>query len=369
MTYHRAINYGSVLQAYALCTYLQKEGYRAEIIDYHTTAQDTLYHMFQPWDSPMDCVRNAYTALHYHSEKKKREKFSAFLQRYVPISTESFQENTDMSRVGEAYDHYICGSDQIWNPHCADFSPAYLLDFVRDKSRCIAYAPSMGTDSLDEKYIPLFQKEISPFHRLSMREKSGAAYLSQYIGRELAHVSDPVLLLSHGEWEALAAERPIKGKYIFCYFIGNVPAMREFAVSMRKRTKYPLVVVDMSLRNVLFINHKRYSAGPLDFLSLIRHCEYVCTNSYHAVMFSLIFHKRFWVFTDLRAGSTKSRIDGITDAAGFSHRVLHRMKALPMDATEEMDFRESDRVLCKLAQKSKAFLREALSEGKGGEPV
>ena len=362
LTYHRAENYGSALQAYALTHYLIQKGYDAEIIDYHSSAQDKMYSIFKPYRSGKDLIRNLQIACHFFSLKKKKDRFESFLSAYVKISKESFNEESDLSILNQRYDLFICGSDQIWNYQCCDFTKAYLLDFVQDKTKCISYAASLGIEQFDDAHKELYRDHLSEFYRISVREKIGAEYISALTGRTVATVPDPVMLLNAKDWNELICKPKIKRKYIFCYFIGDVVGMRDFAVKMKKKKNLPLVVVNINLRDEFYINKKKYSAGPTEFLSLLNNSEYICTNSFHAVVFSLLFHKNFWVFSSVDKLSSKSRIENITEYFDLQSRVINCEKALPDNIIEPIDYSDVDRKIDQLREVGVAFLNESLGK-------
>lgn len=357
ITYHRARNFGSALQAYALNRYLNENGWDAEVIDYHSSAQDQLYTLFEPVHSLTSLARNIQSLAEYRALITQKHRFDKFIKDRIVLSSEEFNERSNMSILNEKYSHFICGSDQIWNPNCADFTNAYLLDFVINKKACISYAASIGIEKLPVGFEESLVKRIKDFAGISVREQSTAEYLSHRIGRNVSCVPDPVLLLSESEWKSIIPERIVKKPYIFCYFIGDVAGMRTFAANMRKKTGYELVVVYKNLRDLFYRNKKLYSAGPEQFLSLLLNSEYVCTNSFHAVMFSLIFQKNFWVFTDLKEGSAKSRIESILNLLGLSNRILNTHTPPPQNIFNNVNFSNVLPALNQLSITGKQFLQ------------
>lgn len=226
------------------------------------------------------------------------------------------------------YDLYIAGSDQIWNPRCIDFDEAYLLSFVKDKSTCISYGPSIAIHDISP-YKELFFNTLKDYKSISVREEDGAKLIEELVGRQISKVLDPVFLLSKEEWDEILEEASLKKPYILCYFIGDIPNMRRFAKKMRKELNLDLVVIVMNLRDELYLNKKRYDAGPLDFIALIKNASYVCTNSYHAVLFSIIYNINFWVFINEEADiSSNSRIINLGKKLGFMERVLSSKQGL-----------------------------------------
>ncbi|SHJ13721.1 polysaccharide pyruvyl transferase family protein [Parasporobacterium paucivorans] len=362
ITFHRALNYGSALQAYALNKYLNNQGYRAETIDFQTKAQKNLYSLMECSHSVMGKARNLHTMLFLPAVLVRRRRFDRFIEENVKHSKKRYHTSSELYRIGKKFDYYICGSDQIWNPYCTDFDEAYMLPFVEDKSRCISYAPSIGTSQIEEKYHFLFRDNLKGFKAQSTREEAGAHILEEITGTRPAVLPDPVFLLSRREWKKIIPARKIKKPYIFCYFIGNVAGMRSFAINMRKKTGMPLVVINKNLRDLLYWNKKMYDAGPKEFLSLLYYADFICTDSFHAAAFSAIFNKQFWIFVDKdKAFSSKSRIYNIANKLGLENRVLTECSR-NIRVDEPIDFKLCNERIELEREKGKKYLADALGD-------
>ena len=146
ITFHFAHHYGAQLQAYATMRAIQELGHDCQVIDFrlpHTTQSSAL---FQKPNSVRALASNVHTALHYGPMKRRYDRFEAFVAEQMALSLRRYTSVEELRRDPPAYDVYVAGSDQIWNPYIyADkqFEPAFLLDFVRE-GRKIAYAPSLG---------------------------------------------------------------------------------------------------------------------------------------------------------------------------------------------------------------------------------
>jgi hypothetical protein len=365
ITYHRSYNYGSALQAYALNRFLRENGIEAKTIDYKTKRQQDLYRIFEPSNSAMAIARNFQSLLYLGRLKKHIKLFDSFLQEEIPI-TETFTCPKKLRILNEEFDYFICGSDQIWNPNCIDFDDSYLLSFVKNKSKCISYAPSIAISYIPNKWEKTFKEDLSGFRALSVREKKGTEVIRKLTRREVVTVLDPVFLISAEAWRELAICH-IKKPYILCYFIGDVTGMRDYAKRMKKILKLPLVVVYKNLRDMLYINQKEYDTGPKEFLGLIKNADYICTNSFHAVAYSLLFRKNFWAFCDIdKPLSAGSRIEHILEITGFQNRLLNYRNmheaedpTLPVCYNENFNKRLSNKI-----QYSASFILEALKEVK-----
>ena len=169
--------------------------------------------------------------------------------------------------------------------------------------------------------------------------------INRIINNPIDVVPDPVLLLNRSEWDKLGSRIMIPKKYIFCYFIGDVKGMRSFAKQMSKKSKLPLVLLNINLRDLNLPGKRYYDAGQKEFLVLLRNAQYICTNSYHAVLFSLIYNKNYWVFTDSASGSAKSRIEEISNKVSLEERIVNSDGKMPEDPFAKVDFSNANKVI------------------------
>lgn len=358
ITFHRAYNYGSALQAYALNQYLRECGFMVETIDFRTAKQEKLYKIFEPNKSIMSIARNIYSLIEIKNVLLHKHRFNNFIKNYIPLSNKVCNNTKDLQNL--KYDYYICGSDQIWNPRCEDFDIAYVLSFLQDKNQGIAYAPSIGVTDLTDIEKNMLKKYIMGMKKISIREKSGQELLKT-VGVSTEVVLDPVFLLDKSEWKKLLLPIKEKKPYIFCYFIGDVEGMRAFAVNMGKKLKLPLIVVYQNLRDLKYKCRKRYDAGPQEWLSLLENAEYVCTNSFHAVSFALIFEKKFWAFIDIKKSSSASRITDLLEKVGLKERIINPQENVDsFDYKREIKFELINKILHKEINNSKQFLADGL---------
>lgn len=362
ITYHRAYNFGSALQAYALNTYLTGQGHEVETIDYWTQRQKNIYTIFEPVRGIMSVARNVQSLLYLHDLFQHKNRFNCFVSQQIRM-TDTFSDKEQLTSLNDHYDAYVCGSDQIWNPNCIDFDESYLLFFVADKTKCISYAPSIASAQLPEEWAEPFRLYLKDFAAISVRESAGEKILENLLNRKVSVVLDPVFFLPKEHWDKVACPSLIKKPYILCYFIGDVTGMRTFAKKMSKALHLPLVVVYKNIRDMLYINHKAYSAGPEEFVGLIRDAEYICTNSFHAVAFSVIYQKKFWAFVDTHnPKSAKSRIENIVELMGLKSRILtfDKMDNIVMD--EDISYAECQGQLHQAIENSQRFLLDNLEK-------
>ena len=366
ITYHGAYNYGSALQAFSLFHAVKSEGHEAEIINYRTDRQDRLYRMYTKPNGLMDMMRNAQTLVNRRKMKEHRAGFDRFIAEHTVLSGSEIRTPEALRTLNSVYDCFICGSDQVWNPNCVDFDVSYLLDFVTDKKKCFSYAPSIASEALGEAWHEIFRDELTGFSDLSVREESGAKIIADITGRQVETVLDPVFLLDRADWRPFIKES--SQAYILGYFIGDIPGMRDYAEALGRRYSLPVVVINKNLRDLRMKCVKRYESGPEEFVDLVANAKAVCTNSFHAMAFSLIFDREFHVFVDnVHANTARRRITDLLRDLGMEDRLVDsRLQLLP--PMSDPDFDHHDKLDSRI-RFSKRYLQNALARvdayGKG----
>lgn len=201
-----------------------------------------------------------------------------------------FETNLDVNKLFELnkkYDYFVCGSDQIWNSDFVDLQ-MYLLPTI-PKNKKIAYAASVGKNELTPEDKFLFEKYLNTFKAISVREKEAEELLQPLTNNKVQTVLDPTLLLSAEDWKKVekTPKNAPKKKYVFLYMLGTqTKEYKEYISNIAK--KYDLEIVDINDKKSRF-----YITGPAEFLYLIRNAKLVLTDSFHAIVFSIINKKPF----------------------------------------------------------------------------
>ena len=309
LTFHGSYNYGSVLQAYALQTYIEKlasqRGIRCEyeILNYRPTEQKKLYAKPE-----LSSVRNLVKRLMYEPYRGKLDeqgrKFEAFISQYLN-TTREFTDSEVLPSITEKYDVLLAGSDQIWNVRAKDFTYGYLFEGCTPHKA--SYAASLGPLEIDwslydqERYV----SDLKEFNRISVREEKSRNQLHK-ICPELScetHI-DPTLLMDAQDWRALSSGMNVNdGNYILFYCLEPKAEHLKAAELLSQKTGLPVVATRYRGKADYF-NHfmKLYNAGPCDFISLVDHAAMVLTSSFHGTAFSLLFRKPFYVLDGLSDG-------------------------------------------------------------------
>jgi len=260
-------------------------------------------------------MATGYNALHFGALKRRKRRYEAFRQQRMSLSERSYGSGLELSETDPGYDAYVVGSDQVWNMGIVDFDMAYFLGFAGDARR-IALAASFGPAS-GERALPDDAKlALGQFDLLTVRENRGAEQMEAAGLTRPQTVPDPVFFLSKEQWCHAASSKKRKKKYMLCYFPGVVTAEFDAYTKNLARTRgWERVLLMPHWRNLLRRDKKDYSAGPEEFLALIRDAEMICTNSFHAAAFAVIFGKEFIVGT--HSYGADERINTLLRRAGL----------------------------------------------------
>lgn len=315
LTYHKSINYGSILQAWALQETIKDLGCDVRIIDYKPKAYDYLYSIFKPLKNIENSLFNLKKLPLYAILKRQEQLFIEFQKKYLMLSDQVYDYRSDLSRLGEGFDSIICGSDQIWNTRSKDCEPIYFfpLDFPEKK---IAYAVSVNDANYYEVDCDEILKEwILDFSSISCREISGSEKIAKFIGISKIDTNlDPTLLRTKRDYENIMSDRWINRDYIFLYNVWSEGDAIQFAKKLSEKLHLPVVaeLMQRGIRQILKLERNKITiekkhTSPNDFLSLIYHARYVVTDSFHGTAFSIIFEKNFFCINErLSSGNLKN---------------------------------------------------------------
>lgn len=365
ITFHRALNYGSVMQAYALQAKIRElyPDYSVETIDYYPPNIDKIRGIFVPVKSVRNIVRNLIAFLYYPSFANRKKSFDNFLAKHTTIGSKKYNDKDNMEDLDEKYDILIAGSDQIWNNNTRDFSLKYFFPDAK-KARCISYAPSVGNgtfkrDKNEDIYIAL-----NKFSHISVREKSGAEKLGKFLDRDnIPVVIDPTLLIQKEQYETFASEHVSRKKYIFMYSIKMQDKFLKAVREISDKTGLPVVTMfsgHSSFRAYSYgIEISKHSA-PEDFPALIRDAEFVLTDSFHGTAFSVIYRKQFYAFVDKNEKIRDARIDTLLTKIGLEDRILFFDDYKKENYIDQIDYSDVDVKLEEFKKQSVDYLKESI---------
>ena len=176
LTFHRAHNYGAMLQAYALHKILSGKGHNVEFLSYRNERIEAAYKMFR-WQYNRDnsLITNIKELLAeiilFFQWQKRRHAFKSFARQFLPESEKITEEG--IRKKSFDYDALFFGSDQIWNTLFKNGrDPAFYLDFVKDRGRKISYAASFATERIFNNAEAFVKNKIQNFGNVQNLEFS-----------------------------------------------------------------------------------------------------------------------------------------------------------------------------------------------------
>lgn len=278
LTHPLISNYGGILQAYALSTYLKRQGHDVVVLN----RQSNLPLLLRLIKSILVALRHP----RYYNPKYRH--IAKFIKDNIcysaPLST-SGQMSSFIKK--NQIDAVIVGSDQVWRHSFAmGYDYNYFLDFVPYEIKKLSYAASFGlsTWSYTQEQTSIIRQLIKRFSAISVREDEGAILCNNYLHTQATHVLDPTLLLNAEDYDNITSPRIVKNNYIFVYWLGS-EADKEIVLSKISDKQH--TIIDISLRG------NRTLVPVEDWLSYIKYADYVVTDSFHGCVFSIIFQKQF----------------------------------------------------------------------------
>ena len=331
ITFHWANNYGAVLQAYALQQFLKNNGYDTEIIDYKPAR---LYFR--------ELIRDA---IYNRKNLTKRRKIKKFIKKHIRLSDKTAYQSSKVSKIND-YNAVVCGSDQIWNEWLlfhAEKNPCtvYYLGTVGTEVKKISYAASFGTNILKEETKTLIQPILESFSGISVRENTAVEMLKD-INISAIRVCDPTLLLDGEDYLPIFADTVVRRRSVFPFILHkNQDAANEIVQYVKRHfndttdTKIPLSVNE--------------------WLSSIANCDIVVTNSFHATVFSILFHKNFIVLP-VDGKDMNDRITTLLDSVGLSRHFCMNKEDVENCIIDKIDWKSVDECVAKIKNMSSKWL-------------
>lgn len=292
---------------------------------------------------------------------EKVERFERFRSEYLirsdPCTIETLQEIPQ-------YDIYLVGSDVVWlfDDLCFNYSPM-LLDFT-DGYDCfrVSYAASLGNDpeavparSLAKR---IYRKGLSRFDRVSVREEASVRYLSDLYSGEISCCMDPTLLLGPTDYEAMVKQAKVGDRtgYIYVYTFNETGLLFEKINQISRELGVPIIRCCDQTDGYENVIEAAEGDGPCEFLKRIKDADLVITNSFHAICFSLIYHKNFYA---IRRVMQSYKIEELLKKIGLSDRYLDSIDT-GSGVNTPINYENTDKILADWRRESLDFLKNSL---------
>lgn len=317
------LNYGQQLQAFALIRFLVLQGHSVTLLRYIGERNNVFLNLC----SKINLIGKEKENEGKISTEDERH-FNDFQNTYLNYSLQEFFSYTQLKKAVSEYDMLITGSDQVWGPYlipsvffARPVIDAYCLHFPSVK-RKISYAASFGFFRPRRSVARLFLKRISELDAVSIREQAGYDYLKENGINNVDLVPDPTLLLKKKDYMDIAKINHAKNSYCFCYLLTNKSVLNHEDLIQRLKDVYDSGFLKYTVA-------KKYTdPGDLvpsieEWLGLIANANFIVTNSYHGVLFSLIMNTDFFYIPLLsRNGIADGRIDSILKFFDIQNRCI-----------------------------------------------
>lgn len=370
-------NYGGLLQNYALQQTLVRAGHEVETIDWGGGSgfRAMLYRMKVQVLHTL--LPNRYPLLKYMPNDKEKSiiqrNTNHFINTYInhTEAMHSYEEFVKQASKGK-YDAYVVGSDQCWRPCYNAFLSSMFLDFVQDKQiKRIAYAASFGTDKWEftPQQTAVCALLAKKFDMVSVREDSGVKLCKEHLGVDAVHVLDPTMLLTKEDYIQLIEKEkepksdgtlfnyildPDAKKSVFIQKVAKAKGLKAFQVlpkcQAEIRTKED---VKKHIEDCVF-------PGVTTWLRAFMDTEMTIVDSFHGMVFSIIFNKPFWAIGNVSRGM--SRFTSLLKMFHLEDRLLDADNLDDVDFSKPIDWTMVNGILEEKRRECKKLLLTNLNE-------
>lgn len=371
-------NYGGLLQNYALQQVLLRAGHEVETIDWTPSYKSLRYRLYRiKWTILSFLFPKKFPKLKYQptdDEKKViQQHTNHFISTYIHhTKTIMFKDGFRHQAKAGKYAAYVVGSDQCWRPCYNAFLSSMFLDFVKDKQvKRIAYAASFGTDKWE--FTPQQTAVCAPlakkFDMVSVREDSGVKLCEEHLGVNAVHVLDPTMLLTKEDYIQLIEKEkepksngtlfnyildPDEKKSAFIQKVAKAKGLKAFQVlpkcQTETRTKED---VKKRIEDCVF-------PGVTKWLRAFMNAEMTIVDSFHGMVFSIIFNKPFWAIGNVSRGM--SRFTSLLKMFHLEDRLLDADHLDDVDFSKPIDWTMVNGILEEKRRESKGLLLAQLNE-------
>lgn len=305
--------------------------------------------------------KSGITPLTKEQRDERNRSFLIYKDRFLNL-TETFN---DAFKINEQvnYKAFITGSDIVWAPKKADNYRAdgYFLKFANKGEKRIAYAPSIDCKQGKKlhKLEKVYKENLDTIDCVSVREKDSIAYLQRLTEKKVYECCDPAFLFNSSDYDEMINSSNVirdDNPFIYVYILEYNPEIVEYANKLAKEKNLKICYFSRYHSDYIDGSEDCYTDGPAEFLYRLKNAKYVLTNSFHCVVFSLLFHKSFLSFNRSKI-SVKS--SDLLMKMGLEDRLINSESA-EVDVDKNIDFERIDSKLNEIRLDSLQYLTNAL---------
>ena len=369
-------NFGSILQCYATQKIIKDLGYEPILLirkehGFGRILQGISFRLnrylmffrYPKYRNKFNEILNAYKENAKNGLLEENYKYmNEFIKQEISSKSYSYQELKKIAKTN-IYITFISGSDQIWSGSWFVKNPMWFLRFAPKKKR-IAWAPSFGTDTLEEYNKKTYKKYIGEYKNISVRESSGVDIIYELIGEKVPQIVDPTLLLESDQWsKKLSTKLNKKNKYICLFFLDKPDqGVIDYIKRIQETTNYMVYSFAYWYKDFEKIKScEVIVGGPKEFLYLIKNAEIICTDSFHGTVFSINFKKLFFKFKRKynHSSDQSARLWSILKMCNLESQFISKLSEGKINLTP-LDFTYATEILKIERKKAIDFLKESI---------
>ena len=359
-----AENYGGTLQAIALYRLLEKE-YNVVLIykDFHPNfLKEFLKKIII--NIPFIDIKGLKLRDVQEKERLSRKEFhKEFINNEISNISKVLYTKEELSKFteDEKLDAVIVGSDQVWRKRYINdkYYKSYFLDFVDNPQTLkIAYAASFGTNCWEgTDDIQDITKYLESFTAISTREKSGVNICKTTFNIDnVEHVLDPTLLISKDFYISEIISKydtsKIKDGGLLTYVLDEANLKKEIINLARKNTKITQIT------HLKGFNKSQNIFSVPEWLDSFYKSDFIVTDSFHGMIFSIIFEKNFIIIGNHNRGI--DRFESFLGLLGLEHKLISTLDEINDDTFTNIDYSKVNHILEDSRNKSLDFLYKNL---------
>lgn len=343
VTVYYTENCGSVLQAYALMKTIQKLGYQVVLIS----------------------TKNSYSG---HSLKRLiknllqtivRKDFSdifPIIKKYQQyhLWIKSLPQMTIKQAKHSAISAYVFGSDTIWDIRSKYFLASYDVFWgtAFPLEYKVAYGASVANSSKKEILsLGYPRKALTDFQRISVRDGHSEQVVQSLSQQRIERVCDPTFLLDKKEYRPFL--KKVKEKNYMLVYLFDDLEQEQVRQILQFAKKNHLMLISVGKKMSWCERHKESTLE--NFLSYYYQADYIISNTFHGTIFSLLFHKQFFIL-DFQ----KKKVEELLISLNLRQRLVSDLKNLDVLAKEKIDNQQLETTFQKWKTESLSYLKKSL---------
>lgn len=356
-------NYGGQLQNYALQTVLKRMGHDVITLDWKNKevpvsfrqklarAKGSIFSLFQS--------KQILTSKSFYSFKNDNINATRKITKRCEFALMSEEQGIDA---------FIVGSDQCWRPlYSFPYIEEMFLSFAKDNKdiKRIAYAASFGTDNWEftEEQTDKCSALVQLFDLVSVRESSGVDLCRKYLNVNANLVLDPTLLLTQSDYTALLKTESTltNSGSLYYYVLDSNSEIYHFIKHVSDITGFNPYFVSMVNKNIKDYPGIAIEPSVYSWIKGFQDAKMTIVDSFHGMVFSIIFNKPFWVLGNKTRGM--SRFESLLKLLGLEDRLVNLQNGNTVDLNKQIDWHSVNSRLEILRKSSLEILNNALNNG------